>query len=84
VALRLKSGAGETTRLAVVACVSAPLVPVTVMLEVAAAVLVVVLTVNVEDPEPIAEKLAVAPLGRPLATNSTVPVNPFTAAIFTV
>ena len=80
----LKSGAGVTTRLAVLVCESVPLVPVTVRVEVAAAVAVVVVTVRVEDPEAIAEKLAVAPLGNPVAASVTVPVNPFFAVMVTV
>ena len=47
-----------------------------------AAVLVVVLTVRVEEPEPVTEvglKLAVAPDGRPLTLKLTVPLKPFSA-----
>jgi hypothetical protein len=47
-------------------------------------VLEAVFTVSVEEPEPLTEvglKLAVAPDGRPLAANVTVPVKPFTAVI---
>jgi hypothetical protein len=80
----LKSGAGVTTRLAVPECLSVPLVPVRVRVEVAAAVAVVVVTVRVEDPDAIAEKLAVAPLGSPAAASVTVPVKPFFAVMVTV
>jgi hypothetical protein len=44
-------------------------------------VLVLVISVTVEYPEPVIEaglKLTVAPLGSPVALNATVPVNPFT------
>jgi hypothetical protein len=46
-----------------------------------------VATVIVEEPEPATEaglKLAVAPLGRPLAENVTVPVKPPEGATVTV
>ena len=79
----LKSGAGVTTRLATPVCDSVPLVPVTVRVEVAATVAVVVMTLKVEDPEAIAEKPAVAPLGNPVAARVTVPVNPFFAVMVT-
>lgn len=78
-----KSGAGVITRLAVAVCESAPLVPVTVSVDVAAAVAVVVLTVNVEAPDAIAEKLAVAPVGNPVAASVTGPANPLLGIICT-
>jgi hypothetical protein len=46
-----------------------------------------VVTVSVELPAPVTvagEKLAVAPLGKPLALNVTTPVNPPTAATLVV
>jgi hypothetical protein len=46
-----------------------------------------VVTVNVEFPAPVTvagEKLAVAPVGNPLALNVTTPVNPFNAAMLAV
>ena len=46
-----------------------------------------VVTVNVEFPAPVTaagEKLAVAPVGNPLALNVTTPVNPFSAAMLAV
>jgi hypothetical protein len=46
-----------------------------------------VVTVNVEFPVPVTvagEKLAVAPVGNPLALNVTTPVNPFSAPMLAV
>jgi hypothetical protein len=40
-----------------------------------------------DDPEPLTDdglKLAVAPVGKPLALNDTVPLNPFRGAVVTV
>ena len=74
--------------MAVVAeCVRLPLVPVTVSVEVPVGVVLPVVTVIVEGPLPAivaGEKLAEAPVGKPLAVRPTVPVNPFSAPIFTV
>ena len=56
-------------------------------IEVPAAVLPVVVTVRVELPVPVTvagEKLAVVPVGKPLALNVTTPANPFSAPIFVV
>jgi hypothetical protein len=42
-------------------------------------VLVLVVTVMVDEPEPVTEvglKLALAPLGNPLAVKATAPLNP--------
>ena len=82
-----KSGIGFTTRLTVVLCARLPLVPVTVKVLVPTGVLVAVPTVMVEEPGAPLEvglKLAVAPLGRPLALKVTVPVKPFKLPTFTV
>jgi hypothetical protein len=52
-----------------------------------AGVLPMVVTVNVEFPAPVTvagEKLAVAPVGSPLALSVTTPVNPFSAAMLAV
>jgi hypothetical protein len=71
----------------VVACVTLPLTPVSVNVDVPAGVLPVVVTVNVELPVPVTvagEKLAVAPAGNPLALSVTTPVNPATAPTFAV
>jgi hypothetical protein len=86
----VKSGGGAcafTTKLTVVACVKLPLVPVIVNVEVPTGVLPVVVTVKVELPAPVTdvgEKLAVAPVGNPLALSVTTPVNPFNAAMLAV
>jgi len=86
----VKSGGGGcalTTKLTVVLCVSAPLVPVIVNVDVPTGVLPLVVTVNVELPVPVTvagEKLAVAPAGSPLALSVTAPVNPFSAPILVV
>jgi hypothetical protein len=84
---REKSGADATTRLEVAECVRLPLVPVIVSVEVPVGVVPVVVTVIVEVPLVVTvagEKLALAPVGRPLALSVTVPVNPFRAPIVTV
>jgi hypothetical protein len=76
-----------TTRVVVVECVRLPLVPVRVSVEVPTGVVPAVVTVSVEVPLPLivaGEKLAVAPVGNPLALRVTVPVNPFNAPIVTV
>jgi hypothetical protein len=82
-----KSEAAETTREVVVECVRLPLVPVMVSVDVPTGVVLTVVTVSVEVPLPLivaGEKLAVAPVGNPLAPRVTVPVNPFSAPIVTV
>ena len=84
-----KSGttAVATTRLVVVECASVPLVPVMVSVEVPVGVAPVVVTVIVEVPLVVTvagEKLAVAPVGKPLALSVTVPANPFSAPMVTV
>ena len=58
-----------------------------VKVDVPAGELPMVVTVNVEFPAPTTvagEKLAVAPVGNPLALNVTTPVNPFSAAMLAV
>src|SRR5665213_4157881 len=68
-------------------CVSAPLLPVMVSVELAAGVVALVLTVSVALPEPVTvegEKLALAPAGSPLALSVTPPLKPFTAPMFIV
>ena len=82
-----KSAAAETTRLEVAECVRLPLVPVIVSVEVPVGVLPLVVTVIVEVPLVVTvagEKLAVAPVGKPLALSVTVPTNPFSAPMVTV
>src|SRR5438105_101522 len=62
----------------VVWCVSAPLLPVTVIVVVPAGVLALVLIVSVDDEVAgFALKLAEAPAGNPPAARSTAPPNPF-------
>jgi hypothetical protein len=79
-AVIVKSGGGgcETTaKLTVAVCVSVPLVPVIVSVDVPTGVLPVVVTVSVELPDPVTvagEKLAVAPTGSPLALSVTPPL----------
>ena len=76
----------ETTSVVVVEWVRAPLVPVMVSVEVPVGVVPAVVTVSVEGPLPLmvaGEKLAVAPVGKPLALRVTVPANPFRAPTVT-
>jgi len=86
----VKSGGGAcafTTKLTVVLCVKLPLTPVIVNVDVPTGVLPVVVTVNVELPDPVTvagEKPAVAPAGNPLALSVTTPPNPPTAATLAV
>ena len=87
VADKEKSGGGLTTRMTEVLCVRVPLVPVMVRVYVPGGVVLLVLTVRVEEPEPVIEvglKLAVAPPGSPLALKITLPLNPFNAVTVTV
>ena len=84
-----KSGVAEefTTRVTVVVWTVLPLVPVMVMVEVPVGVVLAVVTVIVEEPEVVTDvglKLAVAPVGKPLALKVTVPLNPFNAVIVAV
>jgi hypothetical protein len=62
--------------------VRAPLVPVIVSVEAPTAAEVDVVSVRVEVPEvlmEVGEKLAVTPVGNPVADSATVPVKPFDA-----
>ena len=69
-------------------CTSDPLVPLMVSVELAAGVVLAVVTVSVDVPVlPVMVeglKLAVAPVGNPVTVNATFPVKPFTAALLTV
>jgi hypothetical protein len=68
-------------------CVTLPLVPVIVSGWVPLAVVLVVLTVNVEVPEPVIVlglKPDVAPVGSPLKLSVTTPPNPFSEPTVTV
>src|ERR1700682_5557128 len=81
------TGAAVTTKLVFAEWVRAPLVPVTVRGDVAAGVVLPVVTVIVELPLAVivaGEKLAEAPVGKPLALSVTIPVNPFRAPVVTV
>jgi hypothetical protein len=72
---------------ALVLCESAPLVPVTPMVNDPVPPLDDVFTVSVVDPEPVTVvglKLAVAPDGSPEAPKLTTPLNPFNATTVTV
>ncbi len=56
--------------------------PVTVNVKLPVMIAFVVETLNVAEPERVIDvglKLAVAPLGNPLALSETVPLNPFSA-----
>ncbi len=78
----LKSGGpvAVTTRVTIVECVRAPLVPVIVTVYVPAGVAAPVVTLMVLDPEPPATGFglndAPAPDGSPLALSVTLPVKP--------
>ena len=69
-------------------CTNDPLVPVMVSVELAAGVLLAVVTVNVAVPVlpviVLGLKLAVAPVGNPVTVRATLPVNPFTAVLVIV
>jgi len=77
-----------TTSVTVAVWIKLPLVPVMVSVEVANGVEAVVETIKIEDPEPplieAGLKLAVAPVGKPLTTRDTVPVNPLNGATLAV
>jgi hypothetical protein len=80
-------GAVVTTSETVAVCVSAPLVPVIVSVDVAAGVLDDVVTASVEVPDPVTVdgvKFAVVPAGSPLTDRLTVPLNPFDGVIVAV
>jgi hypothetical protein len=82
-----KSGTGLTTNVTVVVCTRLPLVPVMVSVFVPSGVDVEVVTVKVEEPEPLTElglKLPLAPVGNPLTLHVTVPPKPLMAAAVAV
>src|SRR5215471_546037 len=75
-----------TTKLTVAVCDKLPLAPLIVRVEVAAGVVLAVVTFKVEDPEPLTEagmKLAAAPAGNPLMVRFTALLNPLSALTFT-
>src|SRR5580693_7365364 len=84
----VKFGGPVTFSVTVAVCVSEPLVPVIVSVGLPIGVLLVVVTVSVEDPAPVTdvgENDAVAPVGSPLVTlKLTAPPNPFSTPRFTV
>jgi hypothetical protein len=83
----VKSGVPETVNVAVVVCVSTPLIPVIVSVELPVGVVVAVVIVSVEVvPGAIEPGLndAVAPVGNPLALKLTEPLNAFSAAALSV
>jgi hypothetical protein len=76
-----------TISVTVAVCVTLPLVPVIVSVDVPAGVLPPAVTVSVEFPVPVTvagEKPAVAPAGNPLAPSVTTPPNPFNAPMLVV
>jgi hypothetical protein len=78
---------GLTVRVTVAECVTMPLVPVMVNVAFPAGVALLVVTVSVDEPEPLTVaglKLAVAPEGNPVALKDTLPVKPFTALMLAV
>ena len=88
VAERLKSGTGAValmTSKTEAVCERLPLVPVMVPEKLPVAVVAVVLTVMVAEPVAgLGLKLALAPVGNPLALKVTSPVKPPEGEMFTV
>src|ERR1700693_5412582 len=75
-----------SVRFTVTVCVSPPLAPVIVSVELPAVAPVVVVTVSVELPAPLTDvglNTPVAPVGNPLTLRFTTPLNPFTAPTVT-
>ena len=78
---------GLTVSTTLAECDKLPLVPVVVSVLLPLGVELAVVTVKVEEPEPLIEvglKLALAPDGRPLALKVMVPLNPFCGDTVTV
>ena len=87
VADKEKLSRGLATRATEVLCVRAPLAPVIVTVYAPDGVVLLVLTIRVEELEPVTEvglKLALAPVGSPPALKLTVPVKPFNAVTVAV
>jgi hypothetical protein len=86
----VKSAGGcafTAAKLTVVVCVTLPLIPVIVSVDVPTGVLPVIVTVKVELPVPVTvagEKPAVAPAGNPLALSAMEPEKPENAVVLTV
>ncbi len=76
VAARVNPGGGLTVRATVALLLSAPDVPVTVMMDVPAGALLAAERVSVLMADFTALKVAVTPLGRPDAASATVPLKP--------
>ena len=71
-----------TIKVIVAECVRLPLVPVMVRVKLPVGVVLLVVTLNVELPDPVTEaglKLAVAPAGKPVTLNDTVAAKQFCA-----
>jgi hypothetical protein len=77
-----------TVSVTVVECDKVPLVPVIVSVTVPVGVEPAVVTVSVEDPEPLLTgvglNVPVAPLGSPLMVKLTAPVKPLSGLTFAV
>ncbi len=76
-----------TVKFTLVACDKLLLSPVMVSVEVAAGVEFAVAMLSVELPEPVTEvglKLALAPVGSPIALRATLPLKPFCGVTETV
>jgi hypothetical protein len=85
VAVSVKSGT-VTLRFTFAVCVSEPLVPLMVRVELLAELPAGIVTVSVELPDvriEVGENEAMAPDGRPLTEKSTTPVNEPRASTFT-
>jgi hypothetical protein len=83
VSVSAKFGAVLTTSVAVVLWTRLPLVPVIANVYVPVGVVVAVVTVSVDVPEPLTEvglNVPVAPVGKPVTLNVTVPLKPPVAA----
>lgn len=83
----MKSGPEVTTSVAVALCTKLPLVPVIAIVYEPAGVLVAVVTLNVEAPDPLTEaglNVPVAPVGSPLTLSATAPLKPFEPLTFAV
>jgi hypothetical protein len=79
VAVSEKLAAAVTVNVTVVVWTKVPLVPVMVRVELPTGVLALVVTVIVDDPVPVTVvglKVAVAPVGSPLALKVTIPLKP--------
>jgi len=79
-----KSGGAATVKVSVAECARLPLVPVRVNVELPSGVVELVVTVSVAPWPPVADaglKVAVVPVGNPLALRAIVPVKPLRALV---